>query len=103
MAFSKAQHEGLQRALQCLRPDAHDPSRDALSGNLLDTAFASATSAMKAALSDEFCEFCTLVSDGRTDINGCSIINYVTVSPKGAYFLEVAYNGVTRQCFWRKT
>jgi hypothetical protein len=90
MAFMKISIPQLENALKILRQYVRIPSRDMLSGLLLDKSYDKAMQKILVLLHDEYC---TLTTDGWTDINGNSVINYVVASRKGSFFLESVYTG----------
>jgi hypothetical protein len=48
---------------------------------------------------------CTLTTDGWTDVNADSVINYVLICGSETFFLEAAYSDQRRTtpCSWRRT
>jgi hypothetical protein len=83
--MSKVEDPKLLQALQVLHPQVSVPNRKQLSTTLLDTAYERQMFKIESSLRGKAA---TLVTDGWTDINGRSVINYVATL---RFFLESVY------------
>ncbi|KAG3102976.1 hypothetical protein PI125_g13986 [Phytophthora idaei] len=92
MAFDKASHPTLLLALQILHPGVAIPSPYELATTLLNMCYSDFKMMMSHKLRGKKC---TLNTDGWTDINGKSVINYVLECEGESYFLESTYTGST--------
>ncbi|KAE9360174.1 hypothetical protein PR003_g384 [Phytophthora rubi] len=92
MAFNKATHPSLLQALQMLHPGVDIPSAHQLSTTLLNMCYRDFKVKMVHKITGKKC---TLYTDGWTDVNGKSVINYVLECEGETYFLESVYTGST--------
>lgn len=90
MAFYKVEHEALLKALQLLNPGVQLPTYFQLSTTFLDRTYTKSLVWMQVELDGQTV---TIVTDGWTDINGLSVINYVAVVGRKTFFLESVYTG----------
>ncbi len=90
--FNKIQHKLLRDALQVLRVDVELPSRYDLSNNLLDKEYASSVSHIEKTFTGQYC---CLSTDGWTDVNGSSVMNYIAIGQNKSFFLESEYTGAS--------
>jgi hypothetical protein len=90
--FARIEHPRLLEAIQSLRPDAKLQSRKTLAEKNLDEAYSS----MKTKMND-ICAGIegTLISDGWSNVNNQSVINYILATPSKTIFLETEYTGAT--------
>jgi hypothetical protein len=77
MASEIVAHPTLDAPLKALHPSASAPSVWTMKARHLDAAYAASLDKIKAALSGKPC---TLTTDGWTDVNGKSGINYMAVA-----------------------
>ncbi|KAE8894871.1 hypothetical protein PF006_g670 [Phytophthora fragariae] len=92
MEFNKATHPSLLQALQMLHPGVDIPFAHQLSTTLLNMCYRDFKVKMVHKITGKKC---TLYTDGWTDVNGKSVINYVLECEGETYFLESVYTGST--------
>ena len=80
------------RAIKVLRPDVQRPTRQKLLGELLDICYKSIKAGVDQLLR-QLDGYCTLASDGWTDILNNSVINYNYSSPLTSLYLEGLHTG----------
>jgi hypothetical protein len=85
-SFSKIENERLLQALRVLRPDVTLPSRKKLGNENLEEVYVDLTSKLNEKLTSNYEG--VLVTDGWTNVNSDSIVNYIVASPQGTFFLE---------------
>ncbi|KAH9384344.1 hypothetical protein HPB48_026346 [Haemaphysalis longicornis] len=71
-------------AFKALRPPYKPPNRHSLAGTLLDAEYDAATVSMNNSI--EKASFMTLVTDGWTNVEGESVINFVLCTPSPLFF-----------------
>lgn len=76
-----------QAAFKALRPSYKPPSRHSLAGPLLDAEYEAATVSMNNSIEKVSC--ITLVTDGWTNIEGESVINFVLCTPLPLFFKSI--------------
>ncbi|XP_044588532.1 uncharacterized protein LOC123267761 [Cotesia glomerata] len=85
--FRLVENHYLKRFLKFSSPGYTPPSKDQLSGRLLDEEYQLLKSVMKNKL--ESANSLTILSDGWTDINHCSIINIVFMAPEPIFYKAI--------------
>lgn len=86
-SFTKLECQHLQTAFDILRPGVSIPSRKRLGGNLLDLCYNKTKRKVEEALKETPSYLC-LTSDGWSNVNNDSIINYMIVAGEKTYFAE---------------
>lgn len=86
-AFERIENPYLTAALQLLRADVSIPNRKDLSGASLNDAFEAVSLNANKVIQDESYGS-TLISDGWSDVNMASIINYLSASTDHTIFIE---------------
>ncbi|XP_074106158.1 uncharacterized protein LOC141531947 [Cotesia typhae] len=85
--FRLVENDYLKKFLKLSSPGYIPPSKDQLSGRLLDEEYQLLKSVMKNKL--ENANSLTILSDGWTDINRCSIINIVFMAPEPIFYKAI--------------
>ncbi|XP_037505903.1 uncharacterized protein LOC119382269 [Rhipicephalus sanguineus] len=85
--FSLVTNDYWQAAFKALRSSYKPPSRHSLAGPLLDAEYEAATVSMNNSIEKASC--ITLVTDGWTNVEGESVINFVLCTPSPLFFKSV--------------
>jgi hypothetical protein len=75
------------------RPGLVTPSRSMLSGSLLTHWYSKSVEALTGALNYKASGYSTLVFDSWTDVNGESIINFISINKNGVFMLDSINSG----------
>nr|XP_054922943.1 uncharacterized protein LOC129382786 [Dermacentor andersoni] len=85
--FSLVTNDYWQAAFKALRPSYKPPSRYSLAGPLLDAEYEAATVSVNNSIEKASC--ITLVTDGWTNVEGESVMNFVLCTPSPLFFKSI--------------